>query len=88
MENICVIEVGGGCVYEIGVDPSLKVTVYVVPGGFDETPVIGNVKDELEHIKVLPGFPKLTAGLLPTKILYVEESLHDDAPPVTMKLKV
>lgn len=49
-----------------GVVPSLKVTVYIVPGGFVAVDEIGKVRVLLVQIAVFPGLPKPTAGLLPT----------------------
>ena len=42
-------------------------TVYVVPGGLLEVPVIGKVREFALQISVLPGFPSDTAGFDPTK---------------------
>jgi len=63
-----------------GVDPSLKVTVYVVPGGLFEVPVIGKVKELALQMSVLPGFPRDTAGFDPTKTTNVRFIEHPLLP--------
>ena len=53
-------------------------TVYVVPGGLFEVPVIGNVNEFALQISVFPGLPSDTAGFEPTKttnVLVIEQPL-------------
>ena len=66
-KKICVIPGGGGCGSVTGALPSLKVTVYMVPGVLDSVPVIGKVNALLKQTEVFPGLFNPTAGLVPTK---------------------
>jgi hypothetical protein len=75
-KKVCVTLAGGGWLKVCGVEPSLKVTVYVVPGGLFVVPVIGKVRELELQMSVLPGFPKETAGLEPTKTKYFLIVLH------------
>ncbi len=60
--NIWVISGGAGCVNVSGFDPSLKRTVYTVPGGLLPVPEIGNVNSVFEQMNVLPGLFNPTQG--------------------------
>lgn len=63
--NKWVTEGGGGWLNVWGGVPSLKVTVYMVPGVLFSVPVIGKVIGKGPHPLVFPGEPIPIAGVLP-----------------------
>ena len=56
----------------------------MVPEGLADVPEMGNVSESPEQMVVLPGFPKPTAVLVPTKMWYSPVSTQP-FDPVTIK---
>ena len=75
--NVCRKKLGGGWLKICGAEPSLYVTVYVVPGGLVEMLLIKNVSVAGIHCKIVDPFDERpTPGFVPLKIEYIVSETH------------